>query len=215
MRSTTVREDSIPTKRSGEKPATERWWVRGSRWFLKGRSRRVRREQFLALPPFQVFAVLLDGANLELTTPRDLRFQLLTPLPSSLEQGQTLAYQWQFLHRQWKMQVCLVQVAPPSIVEEVQQTGPFRLWHYVRKLKSTTGGTWAVDELEYQLPWGILGTLLDRLFVGRKIDQLFDYRQARLIELLLPDAAQAAQAPSTQASRARMRRPAPAPETRE
>ncbi len=215
MRSTTVREDSIPTKKAGEKPAADRWWVRGTRWFLKGRSRRVRREHFLTLAPLQVFAFLVDGTNLEPTTPRNLRFRLLTPLPITLETGQTLSYQWQFLFRNFQMQARIVQATAPSIVEEVQQTGPFRLWHYVRKLKSTTGGTWAVEELEYKLPGGMLGTLLDRLIVGRKIEQLLEYRQARLIELLLPDAAQAANAPSTRASRARMRRPAPAPDTQE
>jgi ligand-binding SRPBCC domain-containing protein len=215
MRSTTVSEDSLPMNMSGAKPAKARWWVRGYRWLMKGRSRRVRREQFLALPPSHVFAFIVDGANLEPTTPRSLKFQLLNSLPISLEPEQTLDYQWSFLLRKFQMKARVVQVNPPGLLEEVQQSGPFRVWHYLRKLKSTTGGTWVVDELEYHLPWGIFGTLLDRLVVHRKIEHWFDYRQARLIELLLADATQAAQSPSTRASRARMRRHPQKPESTE
>lgn len=209
MRSTTVSEDSLPSEITGSKAAKAWWWVRGYRWFTKGRARRVRREQFLALPPSHVFAFIVDGANLEPTTPRSLKFQLLNPLPISLEPELILEYQWLFLFRKFQMKVRIVQVTPPGFLEEVQQSGPFRMWRYLRKLKSTTAGTWVVDELEYHLPWGVIGTLLDRLIVHRKIENLFDYRQARLIELLLSDTTQAAQAPSTRASRARMRRHAP------
>jgi ligand-binding SRPBCC domain-containing protein len=173
----------------------------------------VRREQFLALPPSHVFAFIVNAANLEPTTPRSLRFQLLTSIPITIEAGQTLDYQWNFLFREFYMKGKIAQVSPPGLIEEVQESGPFRVWHYFRKLKSTTGGTWVVDELEYHLRGGILGTLLDRLFVRRKIEHLFDYRQARLIELLLSDTAQAAQSPSTLASRARLRRPSRSPDS--
>lgn len=214
MRSTTVR-DETSLEKPGTRPPVERLWVRAWRWFTRGRVRRLRREQFLALSPSRVFTFSIDAANLERTTPRSFRFQLLSPLPLTLETDQTLEYQWRFLARTFKMKTRVVQLVAPGMIEEIQLKGPFRLWHHVRRLKSTAGGTWAIDELEYQLSWGVIGTLLDRLIVRRKLDQLFDYRQARLIELLLPDAAEAAQATDTRASLKRMRRPERSPEASE
>jgi ligand-binding SRPBCC domain-containing protein len=104
------------------------------------------------------------------------------------------------------MKTSLQQLTYPSQLEEVQLSGPFLKWTQKRRLRIASGGTWLIDEIEYEIPWGVTGRILNRLLVRGKLDRWFDYRQASTIELLLPDVAQAAHAPSTRSSRARLRR---------
>ncbi len=40
------------------------------------------------------------------------------------------------------------------------------------------------DEVRYALPFGRLGDLARRLFVGRDVEAIFDFRAKRILELL-------------------------------
>jgi len=52
-------------------------------------------------------------------------------------------------------------------------------------------GTRILDEVEYELPMGVLGTLGNALFVRRQMEATFAYRQRRLEEILPVAARQA------------------------
>ena len=45
-------------------------------------------------------------------------------------------------------------------------------------------GTRVDDDVEYELPLGVLGDTANRIFVARQIRAIFDFRQKRLAELL-------------------------------
>ena len=59
-----------------------------------------------------------------------------------------------------------------------QESGAFR---------DTPGGTLIADAVDYELPLGALGTLAHVLFVRRTLERIFDYRRARVAELLGPE----------------------------
>ncbi len=46
------------------------------------------------------------------------------------------------------------------------------------------GGTEIYDHVRYRVPGGMLAPLVQRPFVGRWLDEIFDYRAARLEEIL-------------------------------
>lgn len=60
---------------------------------------------------------------------------------------------------------------------DVQVRGPFKSWRHVHRM-SATGPDRCVleDRIEYEMPFGMLGTLAARLFFDRKLRRLFDYR---------------------------------------
>lgn len=71
-----------------------------------------------------------------------------------------------------------------------QLDGPFRYWrqcHRVQPCESVhTGepGTLLIDTIEYQLPFGRLGRLANRLATRRMITSVFHHRHRRTAELL-------------------------------
>jgi hypothetical protein len=67
----------------------------------------------------------------------------------------------------------------------VQLEGPYALWHHTHTFQDDgSGGTLMRDEVRYALPLGGLGELAGRLLVRRDIEQIFDYRAARVPLLL-------------------------------
>ena len=46
-----------------------------------------------------------------------------------------------------------------------------------------TGGVEMTDIVDYRVPLGPLGILLQKLVVGKKVEGIFEYRRKRLIEL--------------------------------
>lgn len=66
--------------------------------------------------------------------------------------------------------------------------GPFHYWRHrhtvTPQVESGISGTRVADDLEYELPLGVLGDIANRIFVGRQIHGIFAYRRRRLLELL-------------------------------
>ncbi len=65
-----------------------------------------------------------------------------------------------------------------------QLSGPFTSWkhcHCVRSMQHNgIAGSWIVDDIEYEVPFGIAGKLAHRLWLRRQIEQAFVYRTVSL-----------------------------------
>jgi len=65
----------------------------------------------------------------------------------------------------------------PRQFRDVQIRGPFAQWeHTHRFIPNANGRCSLVDEIEYQLPGGRIGSLFGKRFAARKIAKMFDYR---------------------------------------
>src|SRR4051812_9541621 len=145
----------------------------------------LRREQRLAGPPAEVFEFFGDARNLEAITPPLLRFRMLTPEPIEMRAGTQLRYRlrvrgvpvsWLTEIRAWD---------PPHRFVDEQLEGPYALWHHTHSFEDDgADGTLMVDEVRYALPLGGLGELAHRLVVRGDLERIFDYRAARVPELL-------------------------------
>jgi ligand-binding SRPBCC domain-containing protein len=75
-----------------------------------------------------------------------------------------------------------------TFADEQRSHGPFRNWHHrhtvTEHVIGSINGSQIVDELEYELPFGILGDIAGKLVVAEQIRQVFVYRQRRFLELL-------------------------------
>ena len=65
-----------------------------------------------------------------------------------------------------------------------QRRGPFRYFHHCHRVRNDRNGSVVRDEVEYELPLGLLGDLANGFAVRGQIGSLFRYRQ-RLLPLLL------------------------------
>jgi hypothetical protein len=62
---------------------------------------------------------------------------------------------------------------------DVQVTGPFRFWRHVHRMVPRGPDACLLeDTIEYELPLGLVGRLLARAFMQRKLRRLFEYRHA-------------------------------------
>ena len=64
-----------------------------------------------------------------------------------------------------------------------QRFGPYALWHHQHHFKEVKGGVLMTDLLNYAIPYGIIGRMVNSIIVAKKVRQVFEYR-AEAIEHL-------------------------------
>lgn len=63
-----------------------------------------------------------------------------------------------------------------------QRFGPYTFWHHQHFLIAHENGVEMRDIVHYKIPFGIIGKLVNTLFVKNKLQQIFDYREKVLRE---------------------------------
>jgi ligand-binding SRPBCC domain-containing protein len=57
-----------------------------------------------------------------------------------------------------------------------QRFGPYAFWHHQHHFEEKDGGVLMTDILHYRVPLGIVGKLVNALFIQRKVKGIFSYR---------------------------------------
>lgn len=134
---------------------------------------RLERVQLVPAPRREVFEFFSLAQNLELLTPSFLKFRIVTPLPIAMRQGALIEYRiglgglpmkWLTEIREW---------LPDERFVDVQLAGPYRYWHHLHEFRDLTEMRDCVD---YELPFGPLGTLAHALAIQRMLTKIFDFR---------------------------------------
>ncbi len=67
----------------------------------------------------------------------------------------------------------------------MQSTGPFEEWVLTQELSEHgESSTKIKDTIEYRLPLGLIGCLLDDLYIRRELKKLLESRHEKILELL-------------------------------
>ena len=142
------------------------------------------RSQVVPLPRAQVFAFFAEARNLESITPEFLHFQILPPVPVSLDVGARIDYRLSLfgIPFHWRTRIAAWQ--PGLRFVDVQEKGPYALWHHTHTFADCEGGTRVGDRVEYRLPLGALGEVAHPLMVRRTLERIFDHRRERVAALL-------------------------------
>lgn len=77
----------------------------------------------------------------------------------------------------------ITQVKDQEYFIDEQRFGPYQFWHHQHHFKAITGGVEMNDILTYGIPMGIFGKMANSIFVASKVQQIFDYRKKKVIEL--------------------------------
>ena len=144
----------------------------------------LQREQWIPRPIEDVFAFFADARNLEAITPPWLGFQILSPEPIAMRSGARILYQlrWHGFPVRWVTEIQTWN--PPTEFIDVQARGPYRLWHHTHRFQPVDGGTLMRDVVRYALPLGPLGRLAHAWLVKSDLKAIFDYRAAKVSEIL-------------------------------
>ena len=140
----------------------------------------LRRELRLACPPAVVFPFFSDAQNLQVLTPPWLDFKILNPAPVAMRTGALIHYRLRIhgLPLRWVSEITVWN--PPHCFVDEQRRGPYRRWIHEHRFEPCGPGTVCVDHVRYAVPGG---RWVDKLFVKRDLDRIFDFRHEKLAAL--------------------------------
>lgn len=64
-----------------------------------------------------------------------------------------------------------------------QRFGPYALWHHQHHFKEIEGGVLINDILHYAIPYGVIGRITNKVFVGNEVKKIFTYREKAIEKL--------------------------------
>lgn len=73
----------------------------------------------------------------------------------------------------------IIEYSPLQSFKDIQVKGhgPFKSWEHTHEFTAISENvTRITDSVQYELPMGIMGKLVDRIFVGRDIQNMFRFR---------------------------------------
>ncbi len=73
---------------------------------------------------------------------------------------------------------------PPRRFVDSQLSGPYKKWVHLHEFSASGDGTLMRDVVDYEIPYGIIGTLAQKLFVARMLERIFNYRREAITALL-------------------------------
>ena len=123
--------------------------------------------------------------NLNLITPDDMNFQILSDVPEDMYDGLLIKYKVSipFLGAQdWLTEIKHVREGK-SFVDE-QRIGPYKLWYHYHEVAPVEGGVLFTDEVNYEVPFSVFGRIAHGLFIRSTLDRIFNFRNQRFEELL-------------------------------
>jgi len=139
---------------------------------------KLERTQIIAATLEKTWDFFSSPENLDKLTPANMRFDILTkrPLPRMYE-GQILEYKVRpvlGIPLYWRTKI--TEVRPMKFFIDNQTNGPYNLWRHKHTFEEHRDGVKMKDHVTYSLPMGILGSLVHKFYVQKRLEEIFDYR---------------------------------------
>ncbi|QQX76565.1 MULTISPECIES: SRPBCC family protein [Aequorivita] len=144
-------------------------------------------KQNLPISKEEAWRFLSDPKNLKIITPDYMGFNIQSGADRPMFAGQIIEYLvTPILGIKTKWVTEITHVVDKEYFVDEQRFGPYALWHHKHFIKEIDGGIEMEDLLHYKLPFGFLGQLAHPFLVKPKLDEIFEYRKNKLVELFGP-----------------------------
>lgn len=134
------------------------------------------REQIVNKPLDEVFAFFEKPENLEVITPPWMKFKIKTPLPLIMKIGAEFDYKIILLGIPLKWKTIITEYEPPYKFIDEQKKGPYKLWVHTHTFEAVGDKTKIIDSVDYNLSGGMLGGIINKIYISRNLKAIFDYR---------------------------------------
>ncbi|WP_297804899.1 SRPBCC family protein [uncultured Polaribacter sp.] len=142
------------------------------------------RKQKLPISVEKAWEFLSNPANLKTITPEYMSFDILSGNEKPMYAGQIIQYiVTPILGIKTKWVTEITHVKKNEYFVDEQRFGPYALWHHKHFINEIEGGVEMEDIIDYKIPMGLLGQLAHPILVKPKLEEIFAYRQTKLIEL--------------------------------
>jgi ligand-binding SRPBCC domain-containing protein len=136
------------------------------------------RKQTLPINLETAWGFFSDPTNLNKITPDEMSFNInYISGGNQVYPGQIVIYKIKILggfRVSWVTEI--TQVMDRNYFIDEQRFGPYALWHHQHHFKATDGGIEMIDEVNYAIPFGVIGRFAHWLFVERQVNAIFDHR---------------------------------------
>jgi len=134
-------------------------------------------EQTLPISMDEAWNFFSNPENLNEITPDDMKFEILTKEIPRMYAGQIIQYNvtpFPFVKMGWVTEITHVEDRKRFVDE--QRFGPYAFWHHQHHFEEVEAGVKMTDILHYRVPLGIVGKLINILFIEGKVKGIFNYR---------------------------------------
>lgn len=124
-------------------------------------------------------------SNLQKLTPNDLDFKITSPHLDPIHQGQIITYGIQIfpmIRSKWVTEITAVEHEKMFVDE--QRFGPYKMWHHKHIFREVEGGVEMIDNVHFKLPFPLLAPLAFRLFIRKKLTDIFEFRREALEKMI-------------------------------
>ena len=131
----------------------------------------------------ELFDFFSKAENLNRITPPELGFKIITPLPIEMKKGTIIDYKIKLSGLPFKWRTEITEWDPPYRFIDTQIKGPYRMWVHEHTFEERGDSTFMTDIVNYVSPGGPLEIIPHLLFVEKKVNQIFDYREKNFAKL--------------------------------
>lgn len=135
-------------------------------------------EQVLKASRQALWEFISRPENLNNITPPEMEFTITSEVPEKMYPGLIIQYKVKLPllgTSDWVTEIKHI-VAGRQFVDE-QRIGPYAFWYHYHALEEVPGGIKMIDQVSYEPPYWILGKIVNRLMISRKLDDIFSFRK--------------------------------------
>ncbi len=133
----------------------------------------------------EIWDFISSPRNLKTITPDYMGFDIITDeIPEKMYPGLIIGYHVKpvlGIKTEWVTEI--THVKDETYFVDEQRQGPYSMWHHEHFIRPIEGGVEMKDIISYAPPFGPLGRIANSLFIRKKIQEIFDYRREKLIEI--------------------------------
>lgn len=125
-----------------------------------------------------------DPRNLKKITPEYMGFDITSDFQKpKMYSGMIITYKVTPVLKipmSWMTEI--THVEDKSFFVDEQRVGPYKLWHHQHHFKTIEGGVEMTDIIDYVIPLGIIGRMVEPFLIRPKLKEIFDYRETQMDE---------------------------------
>lgn len=139
--------------------------------------KKLQSQQWLPLSLDEAWDFFSSPKNLNEITPEDMVFEIKSDVLDKMYPGMFIVYSIRpvmNIPMRWVTEITHVQDRKFFVDE--QRIGPYNIWHHEHHFEEKDGGVLMTDILHYDVGKSVFGWLASKIFVDKKVRNIFDYR---------------------------------------
>lgn len=123
--------------------------------------------------------------NLAKITPAEMAFTIVSDsgMISKMYPGMLISYKVSVAGIKLDWMTEITHVVDEKYFVDEQRFGPYKFWHHQHHFTEIEGGVEIKDIVTYGLSFGPLGALANKVYVGPKLQQIFEFRREKVTAL--------------------------------